>query len=964
LNKLIFIAFSWFCVTHSVYAQHPYYYSINDEKGLPSNEVYQLIQDEFGYIWMGCDAGLYRYDGFRFKEYKSSFENGKSKSLLTTDNKGRIWCQNFNGQIYRVEGDSLRLINDLSRSNFVNSLFAIDEENYVWIIKNGHLIQLNDLGDSVYAFTIPNSDIFTVTSLQYSNNQLFFSNFRGQLFIFDITAKKLLLHPTFSSPKDNVLLKLFKSKQHILVLAENVLTKNYELYKLTDQILKKINSFTNSDGTFRIFSFQIDNVNNFWICANTGAIRCNEEQHITTFERPLLPDKKVSYILQDREGMYWISTLDEGVFVIPEKKVRHLNTTNSKLTESNITALWANGNMVYLGTHSGNVFAYNNTAQQLKQLPNGGGVISVKKISEFNHHTLVSNGFFRGISDDKVQLSQLSNIRDFCIVGDTLYFIQPECAGAISLAQLFTSNAEELANKTPGGGRVMCYHPKQGQFYYGLSHGLYVDKNGERNEIMFNDKKIYATSIQHYNGRVYVADPNLGVLVISLFGGKELLQSAYPQLETFIKWLHISERYIWLSGNEALWRIDKLQKKLVKFNHLIGIPHKDIQAITSSNGMLYLGTKKGLVYFEESLNPENTVVPTLAIENSIAENAKQGTNQTTIYLPYSTNSLQIDLTSISLRSKGEYIYRYRVIGLDENWVDLDPSYGKLIFPSLPSGEFQLEVKVINESGVESETISLYIVVDYPIWERWWFYLLASLLGLNVMALLFKLRVNFIRKKADQKTHLIQSQLTALKAQMNPHFMYNALNSIQALVVQQDINGSSKYLNKFSSLMRKILDASGAESITLKEEIDILTLYLELEQLRFGKEFKFTVSLDPEIDDYSLKLPAMLLQPFVENGLKHGLLHKKGEKLLSISFSVVNEQLICEIQDNGIGRKRAQEIKQRQDASGHVSYATSATEKRINLLENMHDSTYSLNIEDLYDDGEPAGTKVTLKIPLT
>jgi ligand-binding sensor domain-containing protein/anti-sigma regulatory factor (Ser/Thr protein kinase) len=962
MNQLIFIMLSWLCIGKIVYAQHPFYYTINDENGLPSNEVYQLVQDDFGYIWIGCDAGLFRYDGFRYKEFKTSFENGKSKSLLTKDHKGRIWCQNFNGQIYRIEGDSLLLINDLSGSNFVNSLFALDDGNNAWIVKNGHLIQLNDLGDSVYAFTIPNTDIFTVTALQYSKNQLFFANFKGQLFIFDIIAKKLQLHPSFSSPKDNVLLKLFKNKQQLLVVEENVFTKNYELYELTDVALKKINSFTNSDGTFRIFSFCIDNVNSFWICSNSGAIRCAEEHNIVTIERPLLPYKKVSYIMQDREGMYWISTLDEGVFVIPEIKVKHLNTTNSALTESNITALWTKGNLVYLGTHSGNVFSYNSTTQKLNQLRNGGGVISVKKISDFNHHILVSNGYFRGISDKAVQLSQLSNIRDFCVVGDTLYFVQPECTGSISLSQLFTLNAEELANKISGGGRVMCYHPQQEQFYYGLSHGLYVDKNVARNEIMFNDKKIYATSIQHYKGSIYVADPNLGVLVISLFGGKELLQSAYPQLETSIKWLHISDRYIWLSGNEALWRIDKLQKKIVQFNHLTGIPHKDIQAITSSNGIVYLGTKKGLVYFEESLSPENTIAPTLAIENSIAENAKQGTNQTTIYLPYSTNSLQIDLTSISLRSKGEYDYQYRVIGLDNNWVNLVPSYGKLIFPSLPSGEFQLEVKAINESGVESETISLYIVVDYPIWERWWFYVLAMIMGFFIMAFLFKWRVNYIRKREREKTALINSELTALKAQMNPHFMYNALNSIQALILKKDIKSSNLYLSQFSRLMRKVLEISGKLEISIQEEVETLELYLSLEQLRFGAEFNYEIIVQKDLDAYSCYIPPLLLQPFVENAIKHGLLHKKGDKKLTISFQKEHDTLVCMIKDNGIGRVHAQEIKDRQ-REAHHSFSTSATQKRIELLNNVNGKNLALELIDLYENNEPSGTQVMMKIPI-
>jgi anti-sigma regulatory factor (Ser/Thr protein kinase) len=944
------------------YAQQPYYYVINDENGLPSNEVYQLEQDDFGYIWIGCDAGLFRYDGFNYKEYKSSYENGKSKSLLTQDNKGRIWCRNFNGQIYRVSGDSLILLNDLNGSNFVNSLYALDDNNHAWIIKNGSIVQLNDSGDSLSAYPVPDYDIFSVTSLIFFNHKLYFSNFQGQLYVFDCLSKKISLLPPFSAVSKDRLLKIVVKNQRLFVIEETVTNKDYQLYEIEGEMVRKDQFFSSADDTFRIFSLAADSNDQFYICTNSGVIQLIENSHFASAEKKLLPGKKVSSLIVDREGMHWISTLDEGVFVIPIINVKHLNATNSSLSESNITALWASENTVYLGTHSGSVFVYNRITHKLNQLPNGGAVISVKKISDNKHQLLVSNGFFRGISDQKVQLSELSNLRDFCIVGDTLYFVQPECTGAISLAQLFTTNAEELANKTPGGGRVMCYHPKQEQFYYGLSYGLYVDKNGDRNEIMFNEERIHATAIQHFNGRVYVADPNLGVLVISLFGGKELLQSEYPQLETSIKWLHVSDRYIWLSGNEALWRIDKLQKKIVQFNHLTGIPHKDIQAITSSNGIVYLGTKKGLVYFEESLSPENTIAPTLAIENSIAENAKQGTNQTTIYLPYSTNSLQIDLTSISLRSKGEYVYQYRVIGLDNNWVNLVPSYGKLIFPSLPSGEFQLEVKAINESGVESETISLYIVVDYPIWERWWFYVLAMIMGFFIMAFLFKWRVNYIRKREREKTALINSELTALKAQMNPHFMYNALNSIQALILKKDIKSSNLYLSQFSRLMRKILEISGKLEISIQEEVETLELYLSLEQLRFGAEFNYEIIVQKDLDAYSCYIPPLLLQPFVENAIKHGLLHKKGDKKLTISFQKEHDTLVCMIKDNGIGRVHAQEIRDRQ-REAHHSFSTSATQKRIELLNNVNGKNLALELIDLYENNEPSGTQVMMKIPI-
>ena len=235
----------------------------------------------------------------------------------------------------------------------------------------------------------------------------------------------------------------------------------------------------------------------------------------------------------------------------------------------------------------------------------------------------------------------------------------------------------------------------------------------------------------------------------------------------------------------------------------------------------------------------------------------------------------------------------------------------------------------------------------------------TLLFIVIIALIFYSRLKYLKRKADLKNKLVGSQLTALKSQMNPHFMFNALNSIQDLMLHKDTKGSNLYISKFSNLMRKVLNASDQSSITLQEEIEILSLYLDLEKLRFGNEFTFELKLDEAIDPYSLTLPSMILQPFVENAIKHGLLHKKGEKKLSIQF-ILQEQLICEITDNGIGRKHAEKIKSRQNRN--ASFATSATEKRIELLNSFDRVNYKFEIIDLIENGQAAGTKVRISLP--
>jgi sensor histidine kinase YesM len=216
-----------------------------------------------------------------------------------------------------------------------------------------------------------------------------------------------------------------------------------------------------------------------------------------------------------------------------------------------------------------------------------------------------------------------------------------------------------------------------------------------------------------------------------------------------------------------------------------------------------------------------------------------------------------------------------------------------------------------------------------------------------------------------KLEQTQSELTALKSQMNPHFIFNALNSIQELYTIGDKKTANEQMANFASLTRKILDVSGKQKIDLADEIDILTKYLELESIRFENDFSYKINLTDNIDEDYLQLPPMLIQPFVENAIKHGLLHKKEAKQLNINFILNDDEtiLICEIIDNGIGRQASAAINANRSKS-HVSFATSATQKRLDLLNKNKEVIVSVVYEDVKDEWQKiAGTKVIVRIPV-
>jgi LytS/YehU family sensor histidine kinase len=219
------------------------------------------------------------------------------------------------------------------------------------------------------------------------------------------------------------------------------------------------------------------------------------------------------------------------------------------------------------------------------------------------------------------------------------------------------------------------------------------------------------------------------------------------------------------------------------------------------------------------------------------------------------------------------------------------------------------------------------------------------------------------EKNKLEKDLQQSTLASIKSQMNPHFLFNALNTIQSYIYQNDKQNASQYLGKFSELTRMILEMSNRETISLSEEIKALKLYLELEQLRFEEKLKYEIVVAQNIDVEMIHIPSMLIQPYIENAIKHGLLHKKDNWILEISFKKNEKILVVIVDDNGIGRKRSQEL-QKLKLKQHQSFAMSANEKRLDILNKGLEKPIALQIIDkTNENSEAIGTTVILNIPI-
>ena len=932
------------------------HYKLDDEDGLPSNEVYQVLQDDFGFMWIACDAGLFQYDGFQFKGYTSKNQNSRSVSNLKKDNKGNIWCQNFTGQIFRVKNDSLTLFFDGSKANSSFLSYEIDAQNKVWIINNGELYIFTSNG-KIHSKSINSKNNYW-TNLQLHQNSIIATSIKNEFFSIDsknFKTKKIDYSGDLGSKQ-----KMCSFKNELYLLSE----KNPERLYFVSKIEKsKINPLYKMKpvvaGGFHYF-FKA-NTKYYFVGTSDGLIISSKNNPTFSHSKRYFKGLKISDFFEDKEGNLWISTLQDGIMVVTNKEIEYFDSRNSLLNDRNIYYLTQIEGELLIGTYSGELFKQNPFTNELSIFQNNqlSKFRAIRKIVEHKGAFYIACGPLRSVGNSKFnEIPSLNNIRDMVILDEKLYFITPERMGYLDLSK----TSVEIKVLRKNGGKKIVLDPIRKRLFIAFVDGLYELKNNSLKELKNKDQSIFVADMVYGGNKLWVGTMTEGVLEYALSEKQSEFNNVKKAVGKNTRSLLFSDNKLWIATENGIVQYDPISAFTKLFNKSDGLEFFEIIDMEQVDDFLYLATNKGLVKFPIQLRHDNTIKPTIKLteirlNNSFVPLAKN--------LELQTNQLNLTIYFIStaLRSRGDFFYNYRILNYDSKWKKQSSSVPFISINSLPPGNFILEIRSVNEDGVSSKTIRLHLKVIAPFYERWWFYLLLSTLIATILAFVFVLRIRFVKKQAIIQNELISSQLTALKSQMNPHFMYNTLSSIQDFIWQNDLKNSNYFLSKFSMLMRKILEASDKEKITLSEEIELLTLYLELEKLRFGANFSFEIKLDSQLDSDAVLIPAMMIQPFVENAIKHGLLHKTGDKKLSVEFKLFQNKIKCIVNDNGIGRVKASEIKARQQAQ-HTSFATKATQKRIELLSAYNASNYSFLILDLFNDaGEATGTQVEIILPL-
>ena len=385
------------------------------------------------------------------------------------------------------------------------------------------------------------------------------------------------------------------------------------------------------------------------------------------------------------------------------------------------------------------------------------------------------------------------------------------------------------------------------------------------------------------------------------------------------------------------------------------------------NGMLYIASDMGLGFLNEKSEfkqPRELKLPFYFSQIRIND---QPVQQLSAYsLSHRERDITIAYTTISFRDPQGTQYKYRIKGLDTNWVYT--AAREIRLTSMPYGNHTIEFQAsLKSDNWTSAVQAIHFSIHPPFWETSWFIIISILVVGSLLYLWTRIRINLIRRREEEKTiynkQIAEMEIRALRAQMNPHFTFNVMQSIQYYISHHDFESARKYLGKFSKLMRTILDHSRFHYIALFDEVGTLQDYLDLEKLRFEENFDYSIHIEPGLDSHALRVPTMLIQPYVENAIKHGLSSKEGNARVDISISIKTEHLVCEITDNGIGRKKATELAGIQGEK-HVSVGTSLVAERIEALNKYYGYRLRSETFDLYDSNQnAAGTKVVLTIPL-
>lgn len=976
-------------------------YSVSD--GLAQSQVYAICEDSRGYLWLGTQGGgLNRFDGKEFANYR--VDDGLVNdfiSAIATDLSGNVWI-GTEGGVSVFDGLNFTTLNLPGSAHRISSIVC-GSDGRTWIgtvdtglfIVNGTDITLHREGN-----TLPSK---RVTCIYEDNDKSIWAGTPLGISHFKTDGSIDLLTKKDGMPLSEVW-AVARDGQNRLWFA----TYGAGLFRITGK--GKYARFTQEDGltTNTVHCMQTDAQGRLWIGTAIGVTRLDGDKVTNFTEREGLCNNVVRCIEVDSWGNLWFGTAGGGICRLDGERFIHFNEKSGDMGTWVYSVFCDSAGHMWFGSSRGGVTEYDGT--YYTNYYEGAGFTS-GKVKCMNQDT--SKTLWFGTSGDGVYAFSDGSFRHYldngggsafvyCFLVDTMNRTWIGTANYISIYDPRTNEMIKVGKNEGFNGvnsdRVYSLgRDPQGNIWAGTGAGVFLmqyDSATTKVKKKFTETEGLAgnavRSITCDNfGNMWFGTTK-GISRYAVTGFVNYDNKAGLASNNIYSLLADKTGHLWIGSEKGLDRVlyDRAGqitsiKHYGKGEGLTGIETSQNAACLDTGTGVWFGTINGASVYHPEFDFVNEQPPKVhitgiklffdPIEETEFGKRAEGYHwfpvPDTLILPYTANHLRFEFTGIDLRNPEGVRFRWRLVGFETDWVP-ENDERNATYSNLPQGDYTFEVQARNSDGFWSELQRFSFRITPPYYQTWPFRLGVGGGILLLLFVLFRWRLKTAQKrnkeqleKVTLEKHVLELEQKALRLQMNPHFIFNALQSINGYIARNDSAEARKYLAKFGKLMRMTLENSRTSYTSIEQETELLYNYTALEAMSQGNRFVTNIDIDEKINYESTFIPVMLIQPFVENAIIHGLKHKiEGGGELTIRFRLDKDNsILCEIEDNGVGRKKAAEY-EAGIKKDHKSAALEITRERLEQMNEPGKPKSSMKIIDLEDEeGNPLGTKVVIRI---